>query len=58
MKVSELAAALAEVPEDWEIKATSTGKTIGIHEPNSHKSGKRYGYLNIKTGEIHWYTTR
>lgn len=57
MKVSELIELLKQVPGDFDVCGTSTGRSIGVWE-SGYRAGNRYGYVMFDSGQIRWYTTR
>jgi hypothetical protein len=57
--VKELIDRLTELPENWEVRATKSGRSLEAHEPAEHwwKPGHRYGYVFTDTDRPIRYQT-
>jgi len=45
MTIAELIARLHELPQDWQVEATKSGRSIWVAEPGKWRAGRRYGYV-------------
>lgn len=45
MTIRQLIDRLSELPDDWEVWATRSGKSLEVHEPTPNVPGHRYGYV-------------
>jgi hypothetical protein len=45
--VRQLIDRLGELPDDWEVRATQSGRSLEAHEPSERRwqPGHRYGYV-------------